>query len=341
MIKSIRPVYLKLQRMKFVNNWILKLTLLAVPFTLFEISHAQQAAVNLGSAYSATSLNDPYQSKLFRVRGAPKIMVNTISGDISVIQNSQINGVQVDLYVERGFSLWAGTRSLDNYRIIMQQHGNQIIASVEDRRRGSPRRGGDVQFHFVVQIPAEASTELRTINGSIDLEGADGKHFLQNQEGNLSVKHARGEIRVVSTTGNIDLEKLEGNVFAKTLNGDIRINDNSGEVRVRSIAGNIYVEKMSGTLIAATTSGNINTDFTHVSKGIYLETVSGDIQLSIPSAEGYDIQGKAMRFDLAGIHPSSISEQSQNFRERTIVIRDGGLPVQLSTVSGLIRVSEN
>jgi hypothetical protein len=159
--------------------------------------------------------DDPYQSRLFRVRGTPKLLINTISGDISVVQTPGINGVQVDLYVERSFSLWSGTRSLDNFRIIMRQQGDQIIASVEDRRSGPPGRRADVQFHFIVQVPEDAITELRTVNGSITLEGVKGQHFLQNQTGDLVVKQAEGEVRAVSSTGNISLEQLNGNIFAK------------------------------------------------------------------------------------------------------------------------------
>jgi sRNA-binding regulator protein Hfq len=327
--------------MENVRKWVFKFSLLIAAMLLFsEIAYAQQEPVKM-AALQIDEETDPYQSRLFRVRGTPQVLVNTISGDIHVVKNSSINGVQVDLYVERGFSLWSGTRSLDNYRIIMQQQGDKIIASVEDRRSGTSRQRSDVQFYFQVQVPDNAVTELRTVNGSITLEDVQGKHFLQNQNGDLIVKGVSGDVQAASTTGNIYLEKLKGNIFAKTVSGNIGIEENSGEVRVRSISGAIHATGMNGTLVSATTSGNITTDFKQVGKGIYLESVSGDIQLTIPVQNGYEIRGQAMRFDLAGIHQSSISEQSQNFRERKIVIRDGGLPVQLSTVSGQIRISEN
>jgi hypothetical protein len=328
--------------MKIIKKRLLIISLmLAAIFFLFEKVHSQQAAVKLTSPQIDQESDDPYQSRLFRVRGTPKVLVNSISGDISVVRNPSISGVQVDLYVERSFSLWSGTRSLDNYRIIMQQQGDQIIASVEDRRTGRSGHRDDIQFHFKVQIPGKAATELRTVNGHIMLEGLEGEHFLQNHNGNLVVKHVHGKVQAASTTGNIDLERISGNVFAKTVSGDIRIDQNRGEVRARSVSGSIHVSGMDGTLISTTTSGNIITDFRYVAKGIYLESISGDIQLSIPAVNGYEIRGQAMRFDLSGIQQSSISEQSQNFRERNIVIRDGGLPVQLTTVSGQIRLSEH
>jgi hypothetical protein len=329
--------------MKIRNKWMFKLTLIIFVFITAERSiHAQNTGVALHKTVLIDEINqnDPYESKFFRVRGAPQIIVKTLFGDITVIENPDLGGVQVDLYVERSFSLWSGTRSLDNYRIVMFQRGDQIIASIEDRRPGSSRQRGDVRFHFVLQVPSKASAELRSVHGIIALEGTEGSHFVQNQSGDLIITGARGEIRAVSTTGNIELTGLSGNIFAKTVNGNIHVDSNSGEVRVRTVTGNIFASDMNGTLVSATTSGNITADFLQVSQGIYMEAVSGDINLTIPAIDGYEIQGRAMRFDLAGISQGSISEQSQTFRERKLVLREGGLPVQLTTVSGLITVTE-
>lgn len=328
--------------MNIANIHFIKLALLfTFSFVLFDGTMARQASVNIVMPVTENVMDDPYRSEFFPVESAPKISVKTINGNVDVYRNSAINGVQVDLYVERSFSLWSGTRNLDNYRIIIQKRGNHIIASVEDRSRGgSARRSGDIQFHFVVQVPADASTDLRTINGNIELDGVKGTHFLQNQNGEIFVNNSGGEIRVLSATGSLKLNSLQGSIFAKTVTGEINIADNEGEVRVRSTSGSISVERMNGNLAAATTSGNIVSDFTDVTTGIYLETVSGNVNLTIPADNGYDIKGKALQFDISGIQQASITRQSRGMNERNIVLRDGDIPVQMSTVSGTIRVLE-
>src|SRR5690625_5697653 len=95
----------------------------------------------LGSPVAQTGargigMNDPYRSELFRVRGVPSITIHTLAGEIEVIRNPELQGVQVDLYVDHSFSFWSRSRSLDDYRIIFQQSGNPIVASVEDIRSG-------------------------------------------------------------------------------------------------------------------------------------------------------------------------------------------------------------
>lgn len=330
--------------------YLKKISVLIVLFLfsgVLDNSFAQQFAYSK-VAESVTETNfaneiqdKPYQSEFFRVRGIPKVTVHTTTGNIEVIQNPDLDGVKVDLFLERTFSLWSGRRSLDNFRIILQQQGDHIIASVEDKKSGHVPSSSDIKFHFLVQTPQEVSTNLRTFNGDIFLENVEGHHFVQNQSGNITINKIRGEIRAVSTMGNIDLTNLEGNVYAKTVNGNVNVISNSGEVRVRSVSGDITASDITGTLVSATTSGNIFADFMNVSKGIYLETMSGNIELFLPGTDGYNIEGSAMSYDLRGLSESTITERHQNHRDLMVVIREGGLPVHLSTMSGLIRISES
>lgn len=330
--------------------YLKKISVLIVLFLfsgVLDNSFAQQfayskAAESVTETNFANEIQDkPYQSEFFRVRGIPKVTVHTTTGNIEVVQNPDLDGVKVDLFLERTFSLWSGRRSLDNFRIILQQQGDHIIASVEDKKSGHVPSSSDIKFHFLVQTPQEVSTNLRTFNGDIFLENVEGHHFIQNQSGNITINQTRGEIRAVSTMGNIDLTNLEGNVYAKTVNGNVNVISNSGEVRVRSVSGDITASDITGTLVSATTSGNIFADFMNVSKGIYLETMSGNIELFLPGTDGYNIEGSAMSYDLRGLSESTITERHQNHRDLMVVIREGGLPVHLSTMSGLIRISES
>lgn len=328
--------------MKHRQTFILSFLVLAINLLLLhDRLIAQHTFLNSSKPATHSELySDPYKSKLFKVKGIPDLQVNIPRGKIDVVRNSQIDGVKVDLYVKRGFSLWSGTRSLDTYRIIMQQRGDQIIASVEDTRPGRSSDGTDIEFDIVVQVPADVSTNLRSLNGSITLDGVNGKHFIQNQTGNVSVKNTNGDIRVVSTTGNVTLENLAGNIYAKSVSGHIDVLNNEGEVRLRSVSGHIKAENISGTLVSATTSGNVNAGFSDVEVGIYIETISGNINLSLPASTGYAIEGKAMRFNFNELNQGSVTSRSVRSREAKLIIREGELPVNLSSVSGQISVRE-
>ncbi len=332
---------MKIKNLITAKDYRLLLVSLLALSSIFVNAQAQTAmsAVHLG-AESATQ-SEPYRSEFFRVGNNPTINVNTISGDIEVVQNPGIEGVQVDLFVKREFSLWSGTRSLDNFRIIIQKQGNTVIASVEDRRSGRTQRSsGEVQFTFLVQVPSKASLNLRTINGKIYADGVEGQHYIQNHAGNLDIKNLTGEVRVISTAGDILLDNLRGNIFAKTVSGDIRAERDRGEIRLRTTTGDIMATSLFGTLVAATTSGNIQSDFSEVSVGVYLETSTGNIDLQLPKLAGYDIDARGLRFDFDGLVGDNITKDV-GFRDATVQIREGGIPVNLKTVAGSIRVRES
>lgn len=317
--------------------------LLLLSIGTINVAHTQEVSYTFVHSVASSDQkvqDEPYKSEFFRTQGIPKVTVHTTTGNIEVFQNPDLNGVKVDLFLERSFSLWSGQRSLDNYRIILQQQGDHIIASVEDRRSGRIPSDSNIKFNFVVQTPKKVSTILRTFNGDIHLENVEGHHFVQNQSGNISINHSRGEIRAVSTVGDIDLDNLEGSIWAKTVNGNVNVFSNAGEIRIRSVAGNIIASEITGTLVSATTSGNIYADFKDVSTGIKMETLSGNIELSLPTSKGYEIEGSAQSYDLGGINNNAISEKFQNHGTLNVVIREGGVPVYLSTLSGRIRVTE-
>lgn len=281
----------------------------------------------------------PYRSVLFKTDGSPELSVHTFRGDIDVVYNPGIEGVQVDLYVKRGFSLLPGRRNLDAYRIIMQQDGDRIIASVDERRPVSRNRD-DAQFFFVIQVPEKGTFNLRAVNGHVTLDGVNGQHHLQGGSGNVVVRNAEGEIRVATTAGNITLENIKGSVFAKAVSGNITSEKGEGEIRLRTVSGSITASGTTGALVAATTSGDVSTRFSEVSRGVFVETVSGNIDLSMPMNKGYTISAKGLRAQLDELDPdiSRVERAAGGVRAE---IRQGGLPVQLSSVSGQIRVREN
>ena len=284
--------------------------------------------------------SDPYRSRFFSVEGAPNLTVFTTVGDIEVRQNPDLDGVQVDLFVQREFSLWAGSQNLDNYRIILQQSGNDIVASVENRGGENRRRvSRDVQFSFVIQVPTKSSTNLRTVNGKITIDGLEGRHFIQNQNGDLTVSDTKGEIQVASTNGAINLKNLSGNIRVNNVTGRVNIENSEGEIRARTVSGDMITSGIVGVFIGATVTGNIDTGFRDISRGVFMESVSGNISTNLPQNKSYSVRAQGLRYDFDQLN-KSYSKVNIRPDHATVEIREGGIPVNLSTVSGVIKVKE-
>lgn len=324
-----------------VASTFLTLTVLVFGENRLQGQQLMLNAVNYELLNPEIDKNDPYRSEFFRVRKIPRITVNTVSGGVEVYENESLNGVQIDLFVKRSFSLWSGARNLDNYRIILQQRGDHIIASVEDKRSGrSYKTDTGIEFNFVIQTPAKASVEIQSGAGDISVQGISGKHFIQNHTGKIDLWRVHGETRVSSTAGNISVAEGQGTLFMKTVTGNVSVDKSIGEIRIKTIEGNVKVNEISGTLVGSTVTGNIFSAFKEVSKGIFMETTSGNIDLIIPKKTGYKITAEAMEFDFGELDLAE-SETNVEFRNASLKIRDGKIPVNLSSVSGKITVKEN
>lgn len=287
-----------------------------------------------------TQQNDPYRSRHFMVQGIPDLTVLTPSGDIEVIYNPAIEGVKVDLYVKRGFSIWSGSQSLDNYRIIFRQNGNAITASVERKQPASGFFGSDdVKFNFVVQSPRKITTNLRSMSGKVLLNGVEGRQFLQSDAGELNLMNSEGELSLYSAAGSIYLDNNSGQIQAKSMAGDVHINNNRGDIRVRTVSGSVWGKEMAGSFVCATVSGGVDVSFDQVRKGIQLETVSGNIILELDNPRGFDVKAQAMRVN-NNLPEYYITERSSGSRATTIKLGEGGIPINISSISGTVDIKQ-
>ncbi|MEX0905154.1 MAG: DUF4097 family beta strand repeat-containing protein [Balneolaceae bacterium] len=298
-----------------------------------------QSIATVATVSPESDQNEPYRSRHFMVDGVADLKVFTPSGDIEVVYNPDLKGVKVDLYVKRGFSLWSGSQNLDNYRIIFRQNGNAITTSVE-RKHPAPGRFGsdDVKFTFVIQAPKEILTNLRSMSGDILLNGVVGRQFLQSDAGNLSLKNSEGELSLYSSAGSVSLENNNGYVQVKTVAGDVHIEKNRGEARIRSVSGNIYSREMMGSFICATVSGNIDASFDSVFEGVHLETITGNVHLELNEVQGFDVKTETMKLNLDQLPASYISERTSGRRTTMLKLGEGGIPVNIKTVSGSVEI---
>lgn len=258
---------------------------------------------------------EPYQVRTFRAGEQPVVRVHTPTGDIEVIGEEGREEVRIEMYVNRGISVWTRSGNLDNYRITTAQRGREILATVEPK--GS--FGSDhVRFSYRVYAPSGVALRLQTSNGDIDIEGVSGeRQDLSTSSGNITVRRSSGVIR-----GN-------------THHGDISLESFRGEIRLRILGGEIDAERISGDMVAEITRGDIRAQFDRVNLGMRLETTQGDITVHLPVQPfEFDLRGSEVRFSTTG---SFEGIRRDDFVEGTI--REGGGPrVILKSVSGTVSV---
>lgn len=282
---------------------------------------------------SAVWHSDPYMTKEFNLSNSGMLKVFTTGGNIDVIPSSSAQKVKVELYIDRGFAFWSNANNLDNFRITMMQRDNEIVASVERKKRDTGFFSDRMNFSFRVYVPESISTELNTRRGDIKLENVRGEQAVKTGEGNISLRNITGQLKAYSSDGNIDISNSQGTIFVQTEGGNITLNRSSGEIRLRTGAGDIISERISGTMLARVKSGDIRADFMRVGEGINLEASTGDIQLSVPDHTGYELLLKATEVSFTDLDKVQGSINSGRVKG---IYKDSGPPINLVTNTGTI-----
>lgn len=267
------------------------------------------------------------------MEGPGTLKVFTLNGNIEVETVANTEKVRVELYVDRGYAFWSNTKNLDNYRIIIIQRGSEVVASVEQKTKGTGLFSDQMTFSFKIYIPESMSSELKTSGGHVELHGAKGSHIIKTSGGNIDVRNVQGKIAAFTAGGNVDIRSSKGTIFAHTDGGNMSIDDNEGELRLRAKGGWIKAHRISGAMLAQVDGGDIEASFISISQGISLETTAGDITVFIPGYSGYDISLKGSKVEM------DYSESFEGVRRSSVIegeLNKGGSTINLVTGSGTV-----
>lgn len=288
---------------------------------------------NSDSAETSGKTEKPYMTKEFEITSPALLKVFTVAGNIEVEPSSSANKVRVELFLDRGYAFWSNSKNLDNFRISILKRGNEIVASVERKKRETSFFSDQMTFSFRVYVPEKMSTKLKTLGGNISLQNVHGEQSLKSGGGNITAEHIYGRLQAYTSGGNIDIHGSQGTIYAQTGGGNISLDRNSGEIRLKSKGGRIVSERISGTMLAKGDGGDIWADFVQVEKGINLETSAGNIHLNVPDHRGYELQLKGTKVNFS-------DSGKVKGRINTGIIegmyKDGGPPINLNTNSGKI-----
>lgn len=288
------------------------------------------------SSTDPTTEEDPYMIKEFPIEGSGILKVSTPNGDISVQRMPYIEKVIVELYVDRGYSLWSGSKNLDNYRIIITQRGKEIIASVEPKNGDKGLFKEQVKFSYKIYVPQNMSTELKATGGNIIVSGLKGDHTFKNSGGDIIASDIEGKITSYTSGGNINVTFAKGTIFAWSEGGNVTVEKSQGEMRFKVNGGSIVASKVSGSMLAHAAGGAIVADFESISKGVNLSSSFGSINLTIPEKLGYtlDLKGDGIYF------PNTPSFSGTSNSNRVLgTVDGGGTPINIISDAGSITVS--
>ncbi|NJC98149.1 MAG: hypothetical protein C3F07_07275 [Anaerolineales bacterium] len=241
-------------------------------------------------------------SRTISAGNSPRIKVDTIGGDLSIVG-------------------WDGADILvkgDDEEIRLEQNGEEVSLSC----------GGDLSL----RVPKESSFEFETIGGDGSIRGVQGNIELREIAGDLSVRDVNS-IAIGTVRADFSLRGAKGNLYVKNAQGDVSVRDVDGNISLDSIANDLALRGARGN-IRVNVGADVIIYLDPKPDGSYAVVAGDDVLLVLPPNANatLSMQGDRIEFDWPDIEPD------EDATERVVVLGNGSAKISLSA-GGDVRVS--
>lgn len=153
--------------------------------------------------------------------------------------------------------------------------------------------------------------KLYTASGDIDVEHVAGKVYAETLLGDVSISAVEGGVEMVSKSGDLNVSHVTEGVTMNALNGDIRVEEVNKEIIVDTKSGDINIAQANERLKAVTLAGDITISSSQVGGDWDVQSLAGDLTISLPKDGNYSLDAKTIAGELSGGDFNVSSEQKQ------------------------------
>jgi hypothetical protein len=241
-------------------------------------------------------------NKTLSVGASPKVVVEEVSGDLSVVgwdaQDLLIKGNE------------------DEFRV--RQDGEVVFLSSSD--------------DLVLRIPKGASLDVKNVGGDMSLRGILGQVELKEIHGDLSVRDV-GPTFIETIYADFSLRGAKGNLLVKKIYADAAIRDVDGDVTLETVSDDLALRNVSGN-VKATVGADVVAYINPKPNGEYSIAAGDDLMLVLPpNADAtLNLNGDEIYVDWPGI------ENDDEETSRVLTLGKGSAKVSLNA-GGDLRVS--
>ncbi|MDI6402781.1 DUF4097 family beta strand repeat-containing protein [Balneolaceae bacterium ANBcel3] len=292
-----------------------------------------------------------WKSEQISVQTPGYITATTFGGSISVMSHDK-DEILIDIYVrENNKYIRSGEEASVRISLETTEHG-AVIKAEPVRSRGLLRRSPSVSVSYRMLVPEKTEVRANTSGGHIHVKDIDHNVTLVTSGGSVSAANINGDVLARTSGGPIKIRKVIGDVTARTSGGGIDITDVAGSLNARTSGGPIQVKNSSGVIDARTSGGPLTFDQVagaiegHTSGGpiratisslkdhLILKTSGGGIFVKLPANEEMTVNasGSSVQYDLPGFEGKSTRTSISG------TVHGGGVPVELSTSGGSVRI---
>ncbi len=304
-----------------------------------------------------------------------EVYARTSGGGI-VVSGAPVNEARIEVYVRSNnhdeFSKEEMKKRIEeDYDLDVTASSGKLTATAKPKLSNLNSKKA-LTISFSIYVPKNASTDLSTSGGNIDLNNLTGTQEFRTSGGSLTLdelsgkldgktsggnislsniisddvalttsggritaENCNGKLELFTSGGNIEMEKLKGTIDAKTSGGTVRGTQIEGELITHTSGGSISLKDFSGSVDASTSGGNIDMEIKKPGKYITASNSGGNIKLRMPGDLGLDLK---LRAEHIQINTLKNFTGDQDEHKITGKINGGGVPVDIST-SGTISLA--
>jgi DUF4097 and DUF4098 domain-containing protein YvlB len=261
--------------------------------------------------------------KHFTVSGKPAVSLSTFDGAIEV---RTWDRSEVLVTIEKRA---VSKESAATIEVESQQDGDHVRVDVKIPRkeRFGIHFGDRRSAKLIVSVPAASDMSARSGDGSIDVEGVEGRVDLGSGDGSIQGRRLGGEVKAHTGDGSVRFDGVRGALDVDTGDGSVVASGTFSSVRARSGDGSVTITAQSGS----TSSSEWN-----------ITTGDGAVTLALPDGFGGELDAHTGD---GAIHMSDmeVSNVTGEIRKNTVRGRlgAGGNTVRVRTGDGSITLKRS
>jgi DUF4097 and DUF4098 domain-containing protein YvlB len=243
-----------------------------------------------------------------------------------------------------------------------QKRLDEIVSNPPIEQKGDTIRIGkdisrirNVSISYVIEVPHDTEVSTQVASGSQTIVNVRGPVKAEAASGSIRVDHIDRQTQLNTLSGSIDAQNIGDDLRASSASGSVTAANIKGDVRTSALSGTTQISRPDGRVDADTASGTVEVQGAtrdvkaHAASGRVdvqgnpnassywdLKTVSGVVQLGVPSNANFHLSAEAVSGQIKTDVPIVIEEQGKHsLRAR---VGNGGGRVEVRTISGEIRV---
>jgi DUF4097 and DUF4098 domain-containing protein YvlB len=256
------------------------------------------APANPAPAEASQQSDEARFSRKVQVGRDSSLTVSNISGDI-IVRAGRSGEISIQ-------ALKDGS-DVDRVSIDVAEHGGRV--EVRTVRRG----GSDhVSVNFTIAVPPDASVDLHSISGNIQVADVKGGMRAESVSGNVTAVSVSHLDRLKSVSGDVKITdgSADGDLSTGSVSGNVTIRNlkNLQGLELSTVSGDVALDGLACERASIrTVSGEIGYSGALASNGRYeISSHSGDIVLRLAGETGFEFDGTSFSGDIESDFPITI-----------------------------------